>query len=486
MAFDGRNLSVPENGAQLNAELVWTRLGWLQFYVGAASLRLFGDSTAGLRMLFAIIGIATFLPIYATLSRRLPHPTFVTAVSLTMPQIVLFQRNARYFSLLILLYAVLLWHLSYRFRSQRLELATAALLFVALFHTHSFAAACAAGSVLVFCGCARRAALEKYSIAATIGCVSWILWSVLLGSSVSQRPTLLGDLVSRPERWLHTFRDGLLATTLDVDASGCVPILAVVPILLCAMARPNSERRELFTDAVPAVVVINLVVQTVAAAALFGYETGDKHSLMRYMPHLLLFAFLSVLVVGNKVLGRRWMVGWLLLCGFTNLGTVSFWTGLRQVPVTWVRRVYADLLSPPPDVRGAVFAFLQRQRTCDGGLLLSLPSWTQSTAMFYLGQWFVVQPTIDDASVALGQAVTRHVPANTRDRLFATPTWIIDFRGVEERPGYARVAELSSSLTRVDDGTRPELMRHSFTEPGSASIVRVFRRQGAARECGVE
>lgn len=486
MAFDGRNLNVPENGAQLNAHLVWTRLGWLQFYVGAASLRLFGDSTSGLRLLFAILGAAAFLPMYAILRRQLPHPAFVTAVALGVPQIVLFQRNARYFSLLILLYAALMWHLSYPFRSRRVALATAALLFVAFFHTHSFAAACTAVSVWLFCVRGRPASLEHYSIAATIGCVSWVLWLVLLGSSLSPRPTLLGEFVTEPGRWLGTFREGLVATILDVDASGCIPILALAAILLYAMARRGSELRELRTDPIPAVVAMNLVVQTVAAAALFGYETGDKYSLMRYMPHLLLFAFLSTLVIGIKILGHRWMVGWVLLCGFTNLGTVSFWTGGRQVPVTWARQVYADLLSPPPDVRAGIFEFLQRQRSCDGGLLLSLPSWTQSTAVFYLGRWFVVQPTINDPSLALEEALTSHVPADVRHRLFAAPMWIVDFRGLAQRPGYARIAELSSSLTRPDDGTRPELGRHSFVQPDAASIVRVFKRQGTARECGVE
>src|SRR5262245_33748343 len=42
VAYDGRNVSVYDNGAQLSASLVSKKIPWVQYYVGALSLKIFG------------------------------------------------------------------------------------------------------------------------------------------------------------------------------------------------------------------------------------------------------------------------------------------------------------------------------------------------------------------------------------------------------------------------------------------------------------
>ncbi len=92
----------------------------------------------GLRILFAFTGVLSFFPIYAVLKSRLKYPAFITALILISPQIVLLQRNARYYPLLILLYACLLWHLTRDFKKPRNHFLLALLIFILLFSYPSF------------------------------------------------------------------------------------------------------------------------------------------------------------------------------------------------------------------------------------------------------------------------------------------------------------------------------------------------------------
>src|SRR5208283_5038560 len=45
IAYDGRNVSLFENGVGLNGNLVYKKIPWSQFYVGALSLLIFGNTT---------------------------------------------------------------------------------------------------------------------------------------------------------------------------------------------------------------------------------------------------------------------------------------------------------------------------------------------------------------------------------------------------------------------------------------------------------
>src|ERR1700689_4282048 len=59
-AFDGRNISLADDGAQLNRTLLSKKIPWVQYYVGALSLAVFGNDTGGLRVLFALCGLLSF------------------------------------------------------------------------------------------------------------------------------------------------------------------------------------------------------------------------------------------------------------------------------------------------------------------------------------------------------------------------------------------------------------------------------------------
>src|SRR4029450_2892523 len=81
-AFDGRNAGVIDSGRTLDEHLVFKQIPWLAFYVGAASTAPFGDDTAGLRTLFALIGVLAFVPVHALLRRRVRLPALMATLVL--------------------------------------------------------------------------------------------------------------------------------------------------------------------------------------------------------------------------------------------------------------------------------------------------------------------------------------------------------------------------------------------------------------------
>ena len=53
-AFDGQNLIMYDNCFELSKDLLLKRIPWLPYYLGAASIWLFGDTTEGVRLLYAL------------------------------------------------------------------------------------------------------------------------------------------------------------------------------------------------------------------------------------------------------------------------------------------------------------------------------------------------------------------------------------------------------------------------------------------------
>src|SRR5262249_43505790 len=141
VATDGRNISIYDGGAELNDKLLVLKLPWVQFYWGALSLALFGDDTAGLRALFALAGLLALFPLWSVLRGRLPSPLLLATAMLLAPQVLLFQRNARYFPLLTIEYALVVWLVATPGRPRRQRLLLGCAVFVLMFHTHPLAAA---------------------------------------------------------------------------------------------------------------------------------------------------------------------------------------------------------------------------------------------------------------------------------------------------------------------------------------------------------
>jgi hypothetical protein len=483
VAYDGRNVSIFEDGSQLNGNLVCNKIPWIQYYLGALSLLIFGNNTPGLRVLFAFSGVLSFFPIYAILRSRLKYPAVLTVLTLVAPQVVLFQRNARYYPLLILFYAVLLWHVSGNFKSSRNHFVSASLIFVLLFHTHSFAALCSAFSLIAFCLLFRREVLASYFFACGAGFASWFLWHRLLGPPLAETPLPISLITTHFSLWLGTVWTGLLITIVDMDAVGCFPILLWTGLLAFLLLRSRNALRNLFREQLYAFVFLNILIQAVAGAAFFGCETGNKYSLLRYAPHLLVFGLVCLFMVLNAAIAGR------NLCLFAsvfavafNLLTMSFWAKplSRRVPASWLLPVYSEIFRPRENAWDPVIARLESESKNAPGRdlsMISLPAWTQEVAIFYLGGRYFIRPLLQKPTAKCVQALHEIMDEQAFDSLSDQPDWILDFLDVLQTvpAGYGLAVVIPSHQTRPDDGNRPELTRHAFPQSAVVSDVRLFR-----------
>jgi hypothetical protein len=481
IVYDGRNVSIFDNGSQLNRNLVCKRIPWIQYYFGALSILIFGNNTLGLRVLFAFGGVMSFFPIYAILKSRFKYPAILTVLTLISPQVVLFQRNARYYPLLILIYAVLVWHLLREFKSPRNHFILASLIFVLFFHTHPFAAVCSSLSLIAFCLFFRRAVLAPCFFACCIGFASWFIWYRLLGPSLAETALPISLLKTNFGLWFKTFRTGLWATIVDMDAVDCVPILLWTAVLAVLLIRGRNALRSLFREQLYAFVFVNILIQTVASAAFFGFENSNQYSLLRYAPHLLVFGLVCTFMVLNSVIASKsfYLFVGMFAVAF-NFLTISFWANplSRGIPASWLFPVCSEIFRPRQNVWDLVVSrFGSESKNASGQdtVVVFLPVWTQEVAIFYLGDRYLIRPMLPAAECV--QSLRKTMGVQALNRLFDRPEWIVDFvDDLEGAPtGYDLVDVIPSYQTRPDDGSRPELTRHTFAQSVVGRNVKLFR-----------
>ena len=485
-AFDGRNAAVVDSGRTLSRNLVFKQIPWAHHYLGAASVALFGDSEFGLRALFAAVGLLAFFPIYAVLKTRLKFPSLVTVLILISPQMVLFQRNARYYSLLILFYAVLLWHVANDSSKRTVRIITAILLFILLFHTHPHVAICCSLSVLIFCGLYRRNRLGEYLIAAGVGFLSWFVWHQALGPLLGHPMLPLSFITKDFLVWLEQLSTGLLATVVDLDAIACVPILAWFAGLGWLLVRERETLRRAAQEPVARFLVITVLIHAVVTAATFGYETKtDRFCLLRYLCPVLLAALVLLFLLLNAVVKQR---GFYLLAAvmivICNPLTLSFWARPlgRKVPVSWAIPVYAEIFRPQTEAWDGAIARLRdgtAVNSSEDRSIMALPPWTQEVAIYYLGDRYFVPPLFEPGATEPLRPVREILGGQRYDQAIARPAWFLDSYGFfpNPPPGYEIVSEIPSHRQRPDDGSRPELLRHSFPDYGVAKSIKVYRRR---------
>jgi len=483
LEYDGRNLSVFQNGAELNQSLVRIKVSWVQFYLGAVSLGLFGNHTGGLRVLFALVGVLAFFPLHAILKSRVKCPAFITTLILTAPQIVLFQRNARYYPILILLYAVLLWLVSGNLKRARVRWVITPLVLVFMFHTQSFAALCCGVSLVAFSALCERESLVLHSVSSGIGFLSWVTWREMLGPPILNTALPISLITSDFAAWLRSFGTGLLAMVVDLEVVNCLPILlwiAAAAVLLWRGGR--GAMVDMVKQPLPALILLNLLIQGVATAALFGSETGTQYALLRYLPHLLVFALASGFVVLDAAISsRRLYLPVCLAAVSVNLFSFSFWAKpfSREVPLSWYPPVYSEVFKPPVNPWDVVVAKIRQETPADHNrdcVIAGLPAWTAEVLIFYLGDSYLIPPPLDEA----GQQSVRTIIGEESFRRFcAQPEWIVDMLGFLETapPGYVTHTVVPSYRVRPDDGTRPELTRHTFPQRTVVGQVNLFRVQ---------
>jgi len=136
-AWDGITFVDSDKGARLNRDLVMVTSPWLQYYVAAASLFVFGKNTLSARLPFAIAGWLTVLFAYYLVSQTTARRwgALCTAAMLVgSVQFLFYCRQCRYYALSMLLTLLLLWTFL-KMKSAR-GCALFAVIATLLFHAH--------------------------------------------------------------------------------------------------------------------------------------------------------------------------------------------------------------------------------------------------------------------------------------------------------------------------------------------------------------
>ena len=237
-----------------------------------------------------------------------------------------------------------------------------------------------------------------YAAASAIRFGTWLAWYVALGPYLTETPLVLSLITSDPRLWLEKFLAGLGAAFVDADAVGCLPLGLWLGTLSWLFVRDRPAFRELWRQPLPTFILLGFLIQALVMAALLGSESAAHHSYLRYMPHLLVLSLVSLFVVLNAAITRTtvYLAACVIAVGL-NVLTLSFWTKAygRDVPVTWVAPVYAELISSPETFWDRLVARFRPEASASPDRdtkILSLPPWTQEVVLFYLGDQYIATP----------------------------------------------------------------------------------------------
>lgn len=472
--WDGRNLLAYDNCSEMGRGMVSRKLPWVQYYVGALSLFIFGETTFGARALFAVIGLCSFFPLRSVLRHHgAPGSTFASLLILLIPQIVLLQRSARYYSLLVFSFCLLLVALFGRWRSERARLATAASCLVLIIQSHYVAGLACALALPICAWLCERARLRTYCGLAALSVGLWLAWYWSI--SPVEPMWIPGSqlLAGRPLTWIVFFLRGVLAGILDLDFVGCLPLLGLVLALAAGRWRAAGLGAAWVRRPLVAFVLINLSLLVLVTAATFGGETHYEYGLVRYMPHLavalpLALLLLLITVAEHWRLRREWALVGLCLMLLPNPLSISYWVRGpegRQLRLSWWPPVYAEIFGTPRDDFAAVLALLEATPPPEGPdpLVAAMPRSLNPILVFYLGHRYRIQPSVSPGT-SCAREVSRLAGGEMLERVKGEPDWVVSS---------ARSVGLCDSQERIElpmrrgksDGSRPELIRHDFGDP---------------------
>jgi hypothetical protein len=305
-ALLGENALAYGDCYQLGGPLLSRQLPWVQYYVGAASIALFGDDAAGVRRLFALFGALSFLPLWWALRPRTRAAPALAALVLLVPQTLLFQRQARYYPIVLLLASGLAWVLFGELRSRRRRFFVALPCALLLFHAHPVAALGTCGAACLFAQRAARDRARELIVASCIGGFSWLIFYLALRPIPSAMESPLDLLSQNPGGWLGRTFTGFAAGLADLDYVGCLPLLPWLVLAGAALARRRTAHAlRAAKSGIGGFVLLLLVFQVLLAAAVVGVETRSSFAVLRYLPHAVALAPIPLYLVLEAELRAR-------------------------------------------------------------------------------------------------------------------------------------------------------------------------------------
>ncbi|MFO0946357.1 MAG: glycosyltransferase family 39 protein [Planctomycetota bacterium] len=514
VAHDGRNVLVFGNCMGVSVDLQPRTLPPVQYYVAAAGIHLFGDNARGVRVPFALIGILAFFPLCALLRPLTPNVVVYATLLLLSPQVVLFHRNARYFPVLTLTCVLALWLLTRKDGSKSARFVSLSLISAVMFNAHPLAAALTFASFAVMAFLARRDRLGETLVSGAVGFASWFLIYFPKKPVGSVPPTIASSQASGIGDWLSNFVSGMIAGFADLDFVNGLPLVFAFLIISFSLAFVRSRFLVVARYPLTIFVVVNLLLQIVATAALSGSETQWHYAVLRYMPHLFVLLPLPLFLLvetwfgepedgrvrkvefserrrspnqtpeSSRPLpavtqGRKAALLVVVPIFLLNVGGVSLFTQPaegRRWHVSWWLPVYKEIFQPPTDPMLKLFQTLRDQAPASTDTPIQVvPKFLNDVFTYYVGDRYLIAPDVE-ASSDCQACVEAAIGKESFARFRQPPTWGVIFgKAANVPPGYR---EMKIDFNRwLPDATRPELTRHGFAGEGTATtFYSLFRK----------
>ncbi len=470
MGFDGRNFIISSHCDALAKNFLMNRIPWIHYYVGALSQALLGSTTFGARFLFAFVGLLCFFPIYHLLKSRTNYPLILTTLLLLSPQVIMFQRNARYYSVTTLFFCCLLWFHSRDRKIDRNYYLLGGLLWFSLYHSQTLVGFCTSAAFLIAAYLCSRKQFWPIFAMSGVCLASWALWYFSLPSISLKTHSILGLLRTSPDAYFQIFLSGITSALYDMDFSNVLPLFVVGGILAILINRGawRETLNILQNEFLYLATGLSLVIQIIGIAVLVGSETEHGFSYMRYHQHL--FPALGVLLffLCQKVMpNERKALGAFVVISVLNISPLGYWGSGRYItyqwkPTWWIavyNEIYSEYHSNIMQLVDVIKQY-QKDKAQTDPSILTIPPWVARELTFYLGDKFIVQYR-DDATDECGDAM-RQIAGNTLfQRTIEEPDHIFLFSNrVPNFAGYESIS-LPAQTTSIS-GTRPDLHQHRF------------------------
>ena len=461
-AWDGVTFTESDRGRRLTESLVMVGTPWVPYYLTAVSLAGLGATSLAARLPFALAGLATLILLYWLVLRssgdRLAA-LLSSALLLSSAQFLIYARQARHYSLNMLLSVALLLALP-RLERRRIDLVFVAIA-ILLYHTHPLPAVVTLGVLggLTLLHPAFRAFRRGFWCSIPIVVVLTAPWALLAWRGWDENSRFLlepADLVPRLQQYVY-------------EASVALPYvgwLALAPLA----ARRLSARDRAFLVLALALVGAYVVAMSIAQSTLHLWEYG-----LRYTSALLpIGAAVTGLLIARATAGARPIaVAITALFAFTQLPwNLALWMlvpprgapaerpaqpeAALHTPVRWVDKLFrTDLLgvahelvewSPGTDSR--IVEFLKKNAQ-PGDIVVTNYAWEPLYFHTGLPQGYKVLADypIYAAARAAGLPGYTFGLEETRWLIWRAP-WE-DYQGYRWAEVAARLRETGATLTEV-------------------------------------
>lgn len=313
-AWDGTTFTDSDSGRRLASNLVLVGTPWVPYYVTAASLAVFGETSFAARFPFALAGLATLLLLYA-LVLRLCGDRLAALLSsgllLSSVQFLIYVRQCRHYALNMLLSVAML------LAFERLERRRPDPLFIALavllYHCHPMPAgvtlAVLGGLTLLPAFRAARWGFWLSFPVIVLLTAPWVLLAAQGWGENSRALAFASDYVPRFVQFLY-------------EASVALPFVGLLVLAPFAARRLGAQDRRFLTLAV-AVLAGYALLAPLAQSTLQLWEYGLRYS-NAFLP---LGAAVTAVLIARAARGRRAVaIGIAALFATTHLpGNFALW-----------------------------------------------------------------------------------------------------------------------------------------------------------------